>query len=159
MQNIYWDLLKKNREKSKDRRIEILFQSDKNRFKEFAIEIEDLYFDYSKTNIDSETLKNLIAYAKNLKIMDSIDAMFEGEKINVTEKRSALHTALRNFKANDLTNLYKINKKLLVRFKDLSKFCNQIRTGQKKSGSGSSWLQAQPPPCCPMLVCTSSQKQ
>ena len=70
MQNIYWDLLKKNREKSKDRRIETLFQSDKNRFKEFAIEIEDLYFDYSKTNIDSETLKNLIAYAKNLKIMD-----------------------------------------------------------------------------------------
>ena len=137
MQNIYWDLLKKNREKSKDRRIETLFQSDKNRFKEFVIEIEDLYFDYSKTNIDSETLKNLIAYAKNLKIMDSIDAMFEGEKINVTEKRSALHTALRNFKANDLTNLYQINKKLLVRFKDLSKFCNQIRTGQKKSGSGS----------------------
>ena len=38
MQNIYWDLLKKNREKSKDRRIETLFQSDKNRFKEFAIE-------------------------------------------------------------------------------------------------------------------------
>ena len=77
MQNIYWDLLKKNREKSKDRRIETLFQSDKNRFKEFAIEIEDLYFDYSKTNIDLETLKNLIAYAKNLKIMNKPIKFFD----------------------------------------------------------------------------------
>ena len=52
MQNIYWDLLKKNREKSKDRRIETLFQSDKNRFKKLDIEIEELYFDYYKNNID-----------------------------------------------------------------------------------------------------------
>ena len=134
--NIYWDLLKKNQEKFQERRIETLFQSDKDRFKEFTIEIEDLYFDYSKTNIDSETLKILKEYAQNSKIMKRIDAMFKGEKINVTEKRSALHTALRNFKTNDIKNLGEINKKLLVRFKAISKFCDQIRTGQIKSGSG-----------------------
>ena len=59
MQKIYWDLLKKNHEESKKRRIESLFESDENRFRKFSLKIEDLYFDYSKTNIDSETLKNL----------------------------------------------------------------------------------------------------
>ena len=47
MQNIYWDLLKKNQEEFKKRRIETLFESDNNRFKKCSIKIEDFYFDYS----------------------------------------------------------------------------------------------------------------
>ena len=94
MQKIYWDLLKKNHEESKKRRIESLFESDENRFRKFSLKIEDLYFDYSKTNIDPLTLSNLIKFAENSEIVKNVDAMFNGDKINVTENRSVLHTAL-----------------------------------------------------------------
>ncbi len=136
MQKIYLDLLKKNQEESKRRRIETLFETDKNRFRKFSLTTEDLYFDYSKTNIDPKTLSNLIKFAENSDITKKIDAMFKGEKINVTENRSVLHTALRNFKTRKLNNLKIINKKLQVRFKSISTFCNQIRSGKKKSCSG-----------------------
>ena len=102
MQKIYWDLLKKNHEESKKRRIESLFESDENRFRKFSLKIEDLYFDYSKTNIDSLTLSNLIKFAENSEIMKNVDAMFNGDKINVTENRSVLHTALGIFKLENL---------------------------------------------------------
>ena len=111
MQKIYWDLLKKNHEESKKRRIESLFESDENRFRKFSLKIEDLYFDYSKTNIDPLTLSNLIKFAENSEIMKNVDAMFNGDKINVTENRSVLHTALRNFQTRKFNNLDSINKK------------------------------------------------
>ena len=72
MQKIYWDLLKKNHEESKKRRIESLFESDENRFRKFSLKIEDLYFDYSKTNIDPPTLSNLIKFAENSEIMKNV---------------------------------------------------------------------------------------
>ena len=122
MQKIYWDLLKKNQEESKKRRIESLFETDENRFRKFSLKIEDLYLDFSKTNIDSITLSNLIKFAENSEIMKKIDAMFKGDKINITENRSVLHTALRNFKTGKLNNLDSINTKLQVRFKSISNF-------------------------------------
>ncbi|MFL2803130.1 MAG: glucose-6-phosphate isomerase [Paracoccaceae bacterium] len=136
MQNIYWDLLKKNQEEFKKRRIENLFKADNNRFIKCSIKIEDFYFDYSKTNIDSSTLTNLIKFAETSEIMKKVDAMFKGDKINITENRSVLHTALRNFKNNNLNSISVINKKLQRRFKFISTFCNQIRNGKKKSCSG-----------------------
>ena len=136
MQKIYWDLLKKNHKESKKRRIESLFESDENRFRKFSLKIEDLYFDYSKTNIDPLTLSNLIKFAENSEIVKNVDAMFNGDKINVTENRSVLHTALRNFQTRKFNNLDSINKKLQVRFKSISNFCNHIRSGKKKSCSG-----------------------
>ena len=72
MQKIYWDLLKKNHKESKKRRIESLFESDQNRFRKFSLNIEDLYFDYSKTNIDPLTLSNLIKFAENSEIMKNV---------------------------------------------------------------------------------------
>ena len=109
MQKIYWDLLKKNQEETKKRRIEALFEIDENRFRKFSLAIEDFYFDYSKTNIDPITLSNLIKFAENSEIMKNVDAMFNGDKINVTENRSVLHTALRNFQTRKFNNLDSIN--------------------------------------------------
>ena len=97
MQNIYWDLLNKNQEEFKKRRIETLFEEDNNRFSKFSISIEDLFFDFSKTNIDLETLLNLRKFAEKSEILRKVDSMFKGDKINITDNRSVLHTALRNF--------------------------------------------------------------
>ena len=136
MQNIYWDLLNKNQEEFKKRRIETLFEEDNNRFSKFSISIEDLFFDFSKTNIDLKTLLNLRKFAEKSEILRKVDSMFKGDKINITENRSVLHTALRNFNTKNFKNVDAINNKLLVRFKSISSFCNNIRNGRKKSCSG-----------------------
>lgn len=74
-----------------------LFSNDPERFQKYSIQFEDMLFDYSKNIITDETLTRLIELAKECHLKDAIDAMFNGDLINETEKRSVLHTALRNF--------------------------------------------------------------
>src|SRR5271170_7062468 len=73
------------------------FADDPARFKEFSVTLDDLLFDFSKQRIDASILGALVDLAKACKVEARRDAMFAGEKINVTEKRAVLHTALRNF--------------------------------------------------------------
>ena len=73
-----------------------LFASDPQRFEKFSISFNDILLDYSKNRIDEQTLALLIQLAKECKLNEAIKAMFDGEKINVTEGRQVLHTALRN---------------------------------------------------------------
>ena len=80
----------------KDRKINSLFDQDKDRVSKFSIFQEDLYFDFSKTNIDEKALKLLINLAKSRCIFEARDAMFRGEPINSSEGRAVLHTALRD---------------------------------------------------------------
>ena len=73
-----------------------LFSSDPDRFLNFSIKFEDILLDYSKNIINDETIKLLLALAREVKLTDAIDNFFSGEKINETENRAVLHTALRN---------------------------------------------------------------
>ena len=73
------------------------FADDPARFKQFSVTLDDLLFDYSKQRIDGAVLSALVELAKTAEVESRRDAMFAGEKINVTEKRAVLHTALRNF--------------------------------------------------------------
>jgi glucose-6-phosphate isomerase len=73
-----------------------LFMHDKQRGDKFSCQFSELYIDYSKNIISSETLDLLFKFAKASDIETSIKAMFNGEKINVTENRAVLHTALRS---------------------------------------------------------------
>src|SRR4029077_371985 len=73
------------------------FADDPARFKQFSVTLDDLLFDYSKQRIDAAILGALVDLAKACKLEAKREAMFAGEKINVTEKRAVLHTALRNF--------------------------------------------------------------
>jgi len=72
-----------------------LFAADPDRATKFQIEAAGLFFDYSKNLITSETLADLVSLAKAAGLRDHIDAMFRGDKINITENRAVLHTALR----------------------------------------------------------------
>ena len=72
-----------------------LFSNDKNRGKHFTSKFHNLFIDYSKNHITDETLELLLNYAKELDIKKSINAMFSGKEINVTEGRAVLHHALR----------------------------------------------------------------
>ena len=73
------------------------FADDPARFKQFSVTLDDLLFDFSKQRIDAAVLAGLVELAKACKVEARRDAMFAGVKINVTEKRAVLHTALRNF--------------------------------------------------------------
>ncbi|MFZ0602385.1 MAG: glucose-6-phosphate isomerase, partial [Roseiarcus sp.] len=73
------------------------FADDPARFKAFSVTLDDLLFDYSKQRIDAGVLSALVELAKAAQVEARRDAMFAGVKINVTEKRAVLHTALRNF--------------------------------------------------------------
>lgn len=73
-----------------------LFHNNPNRFTDFTLCFEDILLDYSKNIITAETMNLLFDLAKETQLKQAIEAMFNGEKINETENRAVLHTALRN---------------------------------------------------------------
>ena len=77
-----------------------LFEEDPHRFDKFSIRFNEILVDFSKNRITAETLKLLIALAKECGLEKAIEDMFSGEKINETENRAVLHIALRN-RSND----------------------------------------------------------
>jgi len=91
-----WQTLAAHAKKMQTVHMRDLFASNPHRFEEFSIRFEDLLFDYSKNRITDETVKLLEDLAEQAGLPQAIRAMFEGEKINTTENRAALHIALRN---------------------------------------------------------------
>ena len=89
-----WDKLKDKAVAVADRAILDLF--DDARADDFAVQTQHMRFDYAKTNLDSEARDLLLALADNAGVAARRDAMFSGQKINETEGRAVLHTALRN---------------------------------------------------------------
>ena len=74
-----------------------LFAQDAGRFDKYTLEAADLFLDYSKNQVNDDVMATLMQMAEEAKLPAAIKAMFSGEKINNTEKRAVLHTALRNF--------------------------------------------------------------
>lgn len=73
-----------------------LFKKDKKRFDKLSLRFEDMLVDFSKNRITPETLKLLVALAREVQLKGAINQMFDGDRINQTENRAVLHTALRN---------------------------------------------------------------
>ncbi|HEX4822802.1 MAG TPA: glucose-6-phosphate isomerase [Candidatus Polarisedimenticolaceae bacterium] len=90
-----WQALTAHRESFRDLDLRRLFAADPSRSERFSIEAEGVFLDYSKNLIDGETMRLLLALADGAGLRSRIDAMFRGEKINVTENRAVLHVALR----------------------------------------------------------------
>lgn len=107
-----------------------LFDADDQRFNKFSIQFEDILLDYSKNRIDDETLALLIQLAKECSLKDAIDAMYSGEKINVTEGRQVLHIALRN-RSN--TPIYVDGKDVMP---DVNKVLDQMKAFSEAIISG-----------------------
>ncbi|WP_370457287.1 glucose-6-phosphate isomerase [Salipiger sp. PrR003] len=91
-----WDDLKRLAAAREGRRIDTLFAEDAARAETFSVEAEGMLFDYSKTQVDAEVLQALLAVARGADVEARREAMFGGAKINETEGRAVLHTALRN---------------------------------------------------------------
>jgi glucose-6-phosphate isomerase len=90
-----WGLLERHFQKMKGVHLRQLFAEDGKRGETLSLEAAGVFLDYSKNRITAETLKLLLQLAQESKLRESIDAMFGGEAINVSERRAVLHVALR----------------------------------------------------------------
>lgn len=120
-----------------DHTLKDLFASDPARFEKFSLRLEDILLDYSKNRIDERTMALLVQLAKECKLEDAIKAMFSGEKINVTEGREVLHTALRNQSENPVLvegeDVMPKVRSVLAHMKD---FTNRILSGEWRGYTG-----------------------
>ncbi|MFY7899651.1 MAG: glucose-6-phosphate isomerase, partial [Chitinophagaceae bacterium] len=129
-----WLLLKKHYEDEMSRKhMRDLFAQDQDRFTKFSLCLGDIVFDYSKNIINQKTLQLLLQLAEDCKVKEGIHDMFAGLKINETEQRSVLHTALRNFSDTPILvegkDIMPLIKKVQIQMK---KFCAQIHSGEWK---------------------------
>src|SRR6202035_565952 len=90
-----WKALQAHHEQIRGKHLRQLFADDPSRGERFTVETAGILLDYSKNRITDETLKLLIQLAEESGLRARIDAMFRGEKINITENRAVLHVALR----------------------------------------------------------------
>ena len=97
-----WKALEAHYQKIRGLHLRDLFSGDPKRAERMTVEGAGIYFDYSKNRITNETLTLLLQLAEGSGLRSRIDAMFRGEKINVTEKRAVLHVALRAPKAQSI---------------------------------------------------------
>jgi len=114
-----------------------LFSQDPERFSKFSMCLNDIVFDYSKNIINQKTMQLLLQLAEDCKVKEAIKEMFVGIKINETEQRSVLHTALRNFSDKpilvDGVDIMPLIEKVKSQMKD---FCARIHTGEWKGYTG-----------------------
>ncbi len=114
-----------------------LFAADPKRFEKYSLKFADLLFDYSKNRVTDETMPMLFQMAREAKIEQWRDKMFAGEKINITENRAVLHTALRN-RSN--TPVYVDGKDVMpdvnAVLKQMREFSEKVRDGSWKGYTG-----------------------
>jgi len=91
-----WCALQKHHQEIKALHMRDLFEQDPGRFEKYSVQFEEILLDYSKNLITDQTIKLLFDLAQQAGLKQHIDSMFQGDRINVTEDRAVLHTALRN---------------------------------------------------------------
>lgn len=132
-----WQSLHAHYQEIKNAHLRQLFVDDPQRHKRFAVEMEGIYFDYSKNRITEDTIRLLLGLAESAGLRERINAMFRGEKINSTENRAVLHVALRAPKGHSITvngeNVVPQVHEVLDR---MTQFANSVRSGQWKGHAG-----------------------
>ena len=132
-----WQALKAHYAKVRELHLRKLFADDPNRGERMSVEAVGIYFDYSKHRITDETLRLLLQLAEESGLRTYIDAMFRGEKINVTEKRAVLHVALRAPRGQSIVvdgeNVVPQVHAVLDKMAD---FSNRVRNGEWQGHTG-----------------------
>ncbi|MEO8972441.1 MAG: glucose-6-phosphate isomerase, partial [Ktedonobacteraceae bacterium] len=132
-----WKALEEHYQQMCDQHLRTLFAQDPRRGEHFSAEALGVYLDYSKNRITDETLRLLLELANASGLRERIDAMFRGEKINVTEQRAVLHVALRAPRDEtilvDGENVVPEVHKVLDKMAD---FSNRVRSGEWKGYTG-----------------------
>jgi glucose-6-phosphate isomerase len=132
-----WQALEAHYSKVRELHLRKLFADDPDRGERMKAEAIGIYFDYSKHRITDETLKLLLQLAEESGLRSRIDAMFRGEKINVTEKRAVLHVALRTPKAQSIiVDGEDVVPQVHAVLAKMADFSNRVRCGEWKGHTG-----------------------
>ncbi|WQY66502.1 glucose-6-phosphate isomerase [Helicobacter pylori] len=124
--------LLKHYEEIKEVHMRDWFFKDKERASRYFVQLESLSLDYSKNRLNDTTLKLLFELAKDCSLKEKIEAMFKGEKINTTEKRAVLHTALRSLNdAEILLDNMEVLKSVRSVLKRMRAFSDSVRSGKR----------------------------
>jgi len=132
-----WKSLQTHYKKIRNLHLRSLFADDPGRGERMTAEAVGLFLDYSKNRITDRTLKLLIRLAEESGLRSRIEAMFSGEKINVTEKRAVLHIALR---APEGTSIFVDGENVVplvhAVLNEMASFANRVRSGEWKGHTG-----------------------
>lgn len=132
-----WKALEKSAEKLKQKHLKSLFANDDQRFDKFSTQIPGILFDYSKQLIDDSVFTQLIKLAEQCDIAAWREKMFSGNKINITEDRAVLHTALRN-RSNSVVEVDGEDVMPLVNaeLEKIKSFTGKVRSGEWQGFTG-----------------------
>jgi glucose-6-phosphate isomerase len=132
-----WKALTAHYKKIKGLHLRDLFAADPKRGQRLTAEAVGLFLDYSKNRITADTLKLLVRLAKESGLRERMEAMFRGDKINITEKRAVLHTALRAPKdASIVVDGVNVVPEVHAVLGKMANFCDRVRRGQWKGYTG-----------------------
>ena len=132
-----WCALVAHHQKVRDLHLRKLFADDRTRAQRLTVEAVGLYLDYSKNRVTDETLKLLVQLADESGLRARIDAVFSGEKINITENRAVLHVALRAPKgASIVVDGENVVPQVHAVLDKMADFSNRVRSGAWKGYSG-----------------------
>ena len=139
VQTAAWKALDSQKQQLANTRIRDLFEQDPDRFSRFSLSMNDILFDYSKNLVTGETVQLLMQLAQECKLKDAIEAMFNGEKINRTEDRAVLHTALRNFTGKPvMADGEDVMPGIQAVQRQMDTFCKRVHSGKWKGYTGKS---------------------
>src|SRR6266571_4468413 len=125
-----WKGLEEHYQQTRGLHMRTLFAEDTGRGERFATEAVGIYLDYSKNRITDETIRLLLELAESAGLRERIDAMFRGEKINVTERRAVLHVALRAPRDQSIiVNGENVVPQVHAVLDKMANFSNRIRSG------------------------------
>ena len=132
-----WNALVRHYEEIKDTTMRELFAIDQQRFDKFSLKVDDVFLDYSKNRITGHTLDLLIDLARASDVESAIEQMLSGEKVNCTENRAVLHTALRNRSDRSIcVDGQDVMPQVNAVLAKMKKFCSQVRSGKWLGYSG-----------------------
>ncbi len=137
LQSPQWKALQAHYEDFKDVHMRDLFARDEQRFEKFSLRLEDMLLDYSKNRITEKTVNLLVDLAAASGVPAAIEMMFRGERINWTEKRAVLHTALRNRQSRPVTlDGVDVMPGVNAVLKQMEAFADSIRSGARRGFTG-----------------------
>ncbi|AUR51739.1 glucose-6-phosphate isomerase [Aquella oligotrophica] len=113
-----------------------LFAEEKGRNQLYSLAYNGLHFDFSKNKINQSTLAKLLDLTKQVKLSEHIEAMFSGQKINNTENRAVLHTALRSEETSVLVDGRNVINDISSVKKQMKSFCQKLHSGEHAGFSG-----------------------
>ncbi len=132
-----WKALEQHYQAMRDVHLRTLFQADPQRGEHLALDAIGLYLDYSKNRVTDETLRLLLSLAESAGLRQRIDAMFNGEKINVTEKRAVLHVALRAPQGSSIiVDGQNVVPEVHAVLAKMAAFANRVRSGEWRGYTG-----------------------